>query len=295
MANEWLGSTSAAWGTASNWSSGSVPVAGETVVFNHRATQGVDGSNQAGILLAAIYVYQGFSFNVGNETQPMQVGFSILQGGLKGNAGGEGNGPTRVNLDGGTNSFLATILDTGQTTDTNLENYRLKGTHTNNSLFVAGGLSVGVATNNISETACVNTLAVSGGRVNLGAGVTWTNATLSGDANVTILGSLNATSSFLTVAGEARVVSEGVFPIITVASVVGGTWVANHRASSGNEVGTLTLNGGTLDISENPETFGVTVFSEVFGTLDTYHPGQFTASTVTLSNGSGLVRNVSLS
>ena len=84
-------------------------------------------------------------------------------------------------------AFTGTVLDTGISIDPGLEPLRIKGTNAANKLYVLGG-RVGVATNLPGETATLAEIDVSGSAavVDLGAGVTWTNA------NVAAGGTLNA-------------------------------------------------------------------------------------------------------
>ncbi len=61
----WLGSTSRAFATAANWSPASVPVTGDTLVFNDQATDGLDGSVIAAKAFSII-VDRGFSKDIGS-------------------------------------------------------------------------------------------------------------------------------------------------------------------------------------------------------------------------------------
>lgn len=70
--NRWVSTSSNDFGTAGNWSLGTVPVAGEHVVFNaNYGSAAVDGSDQSAIGLLGSVTVEEFHYNIGSSGNPL--------------------------------------------------------------------------------------------------------------------------------------------------------------------------------------------------------------------------------
>lgn len=289
---EWIGSVSGVWSLAGNWNPSGPPTSGDTAIFNQNATSNsCAGFNAASTLLAAMKIYQGYSLGIGTTATPLQVGATILEIGQQVDSGAVGGGPQRVILDVGTNQTSTVIYQTGNTTpDAGLENVRIKGSHSANSFSMLNGV-VGLGTNSVSDTGNFQTIAVSGGRLNVGAGMTWQTAAFSSNARGNLFAGGSTTT--LTLSGNATVATWGDYLITTITGT-GGTLILNHRKSSGASVTTLTTTGMNVDTSGDPRSLTITTHNEGAGSFKQFSTSQVTRTTTTPTNGSSLIRTVSL-
>jgi hypothetical protein len=252
MSTEYLANTTTNWGTAANWSGSAVPVTGDTVYLDQRASAGIDaGLDQHLVLLAALYVNLGMTQTIGTATAPLQIGATAFYFGLPSNTTNAGSG--RFNVDLGSSAATGYVLNTGgSSTDTGLEPLRIKCNNSSSRLFVSGG-RVGIATSLPSDTATLGEIDVSGSAVvNVAAGVTWTTIKQLGSSVLAV----NSGGTTLTqLAGTLTTFGTGAITTTTV----GGTAKLNMRAASGATIGTLiVLPGGTADFSDLPSNVTIT-------------------------------------
>jgi hypothetical protein len=297
----WLGTTSGAFTVTTNWSTGAVPVAGDSIIFDGRATQALTGSPATSIQLASIKHYMSCTKAVGTAAAPLVCFADNVEVGLEATDGSSGGGsefhiaPT-TNIGSkmvvynspsvGTTGLDPVTLDTGTPS---------AGTH---ELYVHGG-TVGVATSSPTAIATVATIGMTGGRLNLGAGlVTGWSLTLSGSGNPKAFTN-SATSGTITVyAGE--VTTEGI-GLIAAITLYGGTCFCNHRVSGSASITTLTLGGNapatpTIDFKADPSGITITNTTLVKGRIAVANPAQITfTNKPTLSWGNSTTMTISLS
>lgn len=178
---------------------------------------------------------------------------SVPAGGLKmvlGYSTGSGGGPSRERYDVGSQPVTLVILAAGSAADE--YGVRFLGIHTNNSITVLGGVSVGIAMLP-GEQANLNSATVDGGgTLATGPGVTWTTSTSSvASALTTFGGSVTLNSAPATITGANGTAFTVATDGVTWAnwSLQGGcamTWLA------GGTVTSLTMSQGcNLDKSQD--------------------------------------------
>jgi hypothetical protein len=217
------------------------------------------------------------------------IGATTFRYGDPGTGATAAAGSGRISVDFGSVQTAATIVSTKTSgTDSNLEPVRLLGSHASNTLTVNGGL-VGVATTTPTETATLATINVTGGTLNGGPGLTWTDINQTGgtiNLNCGASGSSDVNQS----AGTCTINGAGTIVNITVA----GTMKLNVRkASAGDTItGTLqVLDGGVLDFSGNPANISITtlrVTGEVTIRRNQANPGHVSWTTLTQDPGSSI-------
>jgi hypothetical protein len=197
-----------------------------------------------------------------------------------------GSGPNRWKHDFGSVQTTITVLNTSQSSaDSGLEPLRIIGTHASNVIYVLGG-TTGLATSDAAEVATLATINQTGGVLNGGAGLTWTNIFQSG-------GTLNLTSGaaagvITQSSGDCRITGAGTIANLTI----GGTLTFDLRkASAGDTItGALTLNDNfTLDLTRNPANLSVTALT-INGNgrilTNKANPGHFSWTTLIRNPGS---------
>lgn len=203
------------------------------------------------------------------------------------------NGAGRVKLDFGSSAAVINIASTGDqpSLDVGLEPMRLIGSGIV-SVSVTGGL-VGIATSAPSETATVGDVSVSNAfspaQINMGPGVTWTNASVaSGNGGGAFL-TAQTGGTLLTTSSGATANMSGTGAIATV--IAGGVTQLNQRTGAA-DVTTLTVYpGGLADFSGNPVLATVTnatVYNGAVGIrFDAANPGSlvFTNPWVPVNGG----------
>lgn len=71
--NIWLGTTDTDYGTATNWSLGTVPVEGEDVVIPAEATRAIAASDQSAVPLVSFIIEDGYGEDIGDADSFLQV------------------------------------------------------------------------------------------------------------------------------------------------------------------------------------------------------------------------------
>lgn len=173
----WVGTTSSAWATGTNWSTSSAPANGDTATFDWNATRSVAGSDQSAVTLAALNILSTFTgYQFGDLATALKIKSSTVRIGDASGSSTAGAHSNRINLDLSTTATVVTVVNTATTSaDAGLEPVRIKAVNSSNQLIVLGG-RVGVATNAIGDVAtfgeidCIGSSAV----VNISSGVTLT-------------------------------------------------------------------------------------------------------------------------
>lgn len=251
---EWTGASDTAFATGGNWSPSGPPTTGDTIIFNHKSTRAIAGSDQSAITLAKMIIYMSCGYDIGESATPLKIGCTAAEIGLMPQTGSGFNGPSNIVLDFHTIQHRTTVYGTGLgASTTGKENLRIQGSHASNELYIIAGKSIGIATNLVGDAARFATLNISGGLVNLGAGITNSPSVVLNDPSARV--NIRCACSLELRSGE--VTTNGDF-LITTATLLGGVWYADHRNSSGAEITTLNIRGGVIDTQGNPEAFTVT-------------------------------------
>jgi hypothetical protein len=162
------------WGTASNWSAGAVPVASDSVTLDGRGSAAVlYGLNQSAITLTNLNIDKGFTFAVGSTTAPLQISATNWRIGQPASDGSSPSGTTLININFGSVQYTGRMLDSNSTGTSGLPTVNVKGSHASNKIYMSGG-TLGIGTALPGDTATVSAVSVTGGKLTVGSGVTWT-------------------------------------------------------------------------------------------------------------------------
>jgi len=223
---------------ADNWTNGSVPVDGDTIVYDSGNVDCLYGLSQGGVTPAALNITRAYTGKIGlpeingaNPAAPYREyrtdSLTLCDSGDATNTTitigeGDGTGSSRIRLDTNTGQVTGTVLSTGQRELVGVPALLIKGTHASNEWNILKG-DVGGAYY-ASETTNIATLRVG-----------WVNNQL-GDARVE-LGEDHGTITTLSQSGGVLIVDGAV----TTHSMTDGE--CTYR--SGN-VTTLNMDGGTV-------------------------------------------------
>jgi len=255
-------SGAAHWDTATNWSTGAVPVNGDTVWIDHTADDIKYGFAQSGVTLLALNFTDSFTGTLGlPETNAdgtaypeyrataLSIGATTIT--VRCNSG-------RVKLNTGSVQTSLNVYATGSPTDSDETDRALlwKGVHASNALYATGAATVGVATLG-SETATLLTLEIDAAAdVVCGDGVTL--GTVRNDNGTLVLNSAVSTGLAQTNGTTTLWGSGGV----TALDIQGGTVNYNTSGVLGDDVsvsntGTLTFDG---DLRVKTVTAGIDLY-----------------------------------
>lgn len=179
----WLGTTDGDAGTAANWSSGSAPVNGDTVVIDGRSTQPINAglSDLSAVTLAELRIMRG-SPAVGTTSAYLEVGATLLNINVPPTDGSNASAASTIAINTGSVATTCRIYGSNNTGSGGVDPVTWKGAHSSNVLYIHGG-RVGIATMLPSDTASVPTINVIGDpqtSVNIGSGVTMTTLVYKG-------------------------------------------------------------------------------------------------------------------
>lgn len=297
--------------TVTNWSGGALPVDGDTVVFDQGASSVLYGlSALTAISPAAINIEPGYTGNIGLPPINTDAGVSsgrtyyeyrdqYLQVGDSGDAqtialtvrGGGG----RLKID--TGDAQTTLLVTGTATraDTSVPTLLWKGTHASNALTITRG-DMGVAWY-AGESATLASARVgyvnnqSGdSAVEMGSGVTLSNATISQTGGTLSINSATSGSATITqTAGTLNLNAGGQLGL----TVRGGTCNYNSTGTLGGNP--VVSGNGHLTFAGDPRAKTVTNPIEVYGpSAKVSDPDKVVSSLVLDLNESALTSNISI-
>lgn len=259
---------------------------GDTAVIAGVSPSGYNGTQVITAVTANTFSYSlvsdpGAYTSGGTVTRlsQFQVPASICRIGDPSLSGSNGNGSPRLNLDFLASACAATVLGTTASvgTDATLEPVRLKFNNASASLQMEGG-RVGIATNTPSDTSTIGTINVSGGVLDIGAGVTLTSVEQDD-------GTINSYSG---ASGQTYTCNGGTLNLLgstivgTVYALSGGTVNLNVRPASGAALTTLNLRGGVLDLTGNPAPLTITNVNLRDGQIKEAYVGQLTVTNWTV-------------
>lgn len=258
------------WSTGDNWSDGSIPANGDTVIFKDNDINVCWGLDQNAVTIDDLFIEKTYTGRIGldlavfatsadgettNSAKPeyredyLLIDYDVLEIG-KHVGGGSPSGSARIKIDNqNTGASTTTIFDTASVAaESALAAVRLLAASASADFYIRDG-SVGIGIDEPNETATVGDVYLegSGAECYIGDGVTITSYT-----QVDGTGLLQAAATVTTVKhinGTLRI--EGDFTITTLTQE-GGTIFDNHT-SSGNAITTANLNGGTMDATESSQ------------------------------------------
>lgn len=243
------------WSDGDNWSDGSAPTGGDTVVFENGSVPVYWGLDQSAITLAALYIRASYTGSIGlPATQP-----NLSGGGFAGSyreyreqylkvsatsliiGEGSGNGSGLLKINTGSAQTAIKVYKTGTQYDSTLPSFMWKGTHASNIVdIVSGSFGAAVFTGETATIAALYTRS-STASVALGPGVTWTAIAQNG-------GTVRAESN-----GTSWTQESGTGYLTRAATL--GTLVCNgtfYDQSTGTLTAGTVQGSGTLDLTGCP-------------------------------------------
>ena len=236
------------WSTAANWSTGSVPVNSDDVIFQNSSNPCLYGIDQSAVALTSLTIDQSFTgtiglprVNTGGYTeyreQYLKIGATTITIGR-----GPGQGSGRIKINTGSVQTALNIINAGSPLEPDVKSVVFRGTHASNAVVIGKG-SLCVA-NFAGETSTLATLkqgyqsSVNGDTdVKLGSGVTLSSATVTKTGGTLEINSTCQT--IINTAGETTINSGNQ----TTMTVTGGT----VRYKSGGTCTTAAVgNSGTI-------------------------------------------------
>ena len=260
------------WSTAENWSTQTLPIDADVVIFEHSSVPVLYGLDQSAITLSALHVKQSFTGKIGLDDSVFAVDAdtfestqreyrqsylaigadSIHIGEHAGMSTPAGSG--RIKIDSGTVQTQLHVYNTATTSsDTHQQVVRWKGTQADNVLRILRG-KLGIATNLPGEQATVNELYVG------------QSGSLGSDANVVIgeqvtLSSLNQAGGAVTLGCDVTSIEQLAGSLITIGNLVLTDITVSGQADFqhiGN-INNLTLRpGGEADFSHQSSNRTIT-------------------------------------
>lgn len=233
---------------------GTAPTTGDDAYI--RAVPGVTlasigAVDMSAVTLNSLTIDQSYTGTIGTTAADWKISATTISIGAPPGDGSSPIGSGRIRINTGTVAYTATVFNTGTAVDSGLEAVRLLCNSASNVLNVLGGRSVGVATTTPGSTSTIGTVNVTGGKCNLGSGVTWTTATVAAGGNLTT----NSGGTTLTTSSGGTATTQGTNAITTIN--IGGYVFINHRPATA----ATTVNvypSGTADFSGNPASTTVT-------------------------------------
>lgn len=229
------------------------------------------GSPPGTVTFNSLNISQTFSGTIGNAgvSGYWWVSATTINIGTPANDGSTPTGSGRIKLNCQAVAFTLNVLATGTTLDTGYEPVRVLGTSANNVVNVLSG-TVGIGTNQPGETSNVSgasnsnngvNVAGSSAILNLGPGVTWSNANVAGGGT---LMTNSGSSGTVSVSSGSTVTLKGTALVATINN--NGYAYISNRPAAGAGVTTLnTYGSGTSDFSQAPSNVTVTTSNQYPG------------------------------
>ena len=275
---------------AENWSSSTLPVDDDTVVFEKSSVDCLYGLSQSAVTPAEIHFKASFTGRIGLSRYDASGDYEYreryLNYGVSGDSTnikvyvgqGEGAGSSRINYCSGSSQTTVTVVDTGEP-PSGEQSFNFKGTHASNVLTVNKG-RVGVSPWD-GEAATVATL-----KIGYIGNVLYDSTVFCGDAvsltTVDMSGGKLITQTAITTLTMTQGSADHLENSITTATILGGTLSYQSDSTLTN----LTVGPeGTFDCTGDLRSRTVTNITMYAGArfLDTF-------GTVTPSNGYDLVQ-----
>lgn len=297
---------------AANWSGGTVPADGDTIIFRDSAVSALDGLSMSSLNVNVIVEmsftgaigrpvtngngypeYRRTYLRIGTDDSPAQ---SVTIG------QGSGAGSGRIKIDAGSSTTSVVVHNTGTPLESNVPAFLFKGTDAANTVAVNKG-SVGIAVlaydiaAGAEETATVATLSIGyvtnpagDAVVRCGSGVTLTTIDQSGGRL-----EINSGATTITKVGGDLTLGGGVTgTAVTVTTL-------NERGGTTYVVGVTTIttpnisNAGVLDYSRDMRSKTITNPVNVYGDKAKFlDPFKVTGSVVVDCEQSGAMANLNL-
>lgn len=249
----WLGTTSGDWGTTTNWSTGTVPVAGDDVYFTNNAVDVTLSLAQSAVTLNSLNVDQSYTGKIAAAGTYLQINATTLNIG-KASSDQISIGSSRIHLNGAFTTV--NVIDTSSSSaDSGFQPVCLVGTIT--TLNIRSG-RLGVAVLTPIETATVTTVNI-------------TQSDTASSSPVVTFGLVALTTANIE---AGKLIHKGT-ATVTTAKVVGGEYRVDNNAAhttisveSGkcvyNGTGTITnlnIYDATADFSNDPRPKTITNFN----------------------------------
>ena len=263
----WISTSSTDWATPANWSTGSVPVATDVVVFDGTGTANVTtGLNRSGVAFASILIYQANTCQIGvisgSTRTYLQHDAPIVTIGLRQGSGSPTGSPLLM-FDSGSVSCTYTIFDSA-----NQAAVQLKGTAlTIDSSGGNFGACCGAAETS-TVASCTTSLNSSGSlttspaNIFFGAGTTLTALSMNAG---TCLDQRAHTGTTLTISNGATYTYQGTGATTTLTINNGGYVYYSGTGTIGTGSTDGLFLGGTFDRSQDGRSVTIDYTTIYFG------------------------------
>jgi hypothetical protein len=259
------------WGTPENWSDGSVPGSGDTVIFSDSNVNVCFGLDNNALAINDLLIEQTYTGKIGlnrnalvttadgETTDPSKAEYredylridvdNIEIGKHVGT--GTAIGSQRLKIDntntGASNTVIFSTANTGA--ETNLPPVRLLYNSTTADIFIRGG-SVGLADDEPNETSIMGDLYINGVNTRVFCGGGCQLQTVVQTNGQSLIQSTTTVTSIDLILGIMTI--EGDFTITTL-NIADGTLIPNHDKDAGVAITTLNINGGVVDGTRTSE------------------------------------------
>lgn len=269
------------WAIAANWSDGAVPATGDSVTLDGRGAAGpLYSLDQSAVTLANLNIDRGFAYVVGSTLLALKISATNWRIGQPPSDGSSPAGSMLINLDFGTNQFTGRMIGSNNTGTSGLPTVNVAGTHASNAVFMSGG-ALGIGTAKPAQSSTVASASISGGKLTLGSGVTWTTLTNSGGTMIVNSGSSSGTINNY----SGTLTTEGSALIGTIAGY-GGAIYANHRVPSSASLTNFEALGAAWDFTGNESAITMTNTTLRSGSITMANPSQITFGAISIdANG----------
>ncbi len=285
------------WSVADNWSDGSIPANGDTVIFADSSVNCAFGLDNNSVALVALLIEQTYTGYIGLDRTALvtsadgattttakaeyredylRIDVDAIEIG-KHTGEGTASGSARIKIDNtSTDAATITVFKTASAgADSNLAPVRLLGSHANTDIFIRSGV-VGLGIDEPGEDCTVGDVFINGvnSKVYFGSGASFDNLVQSEGFSIV---ESDATVTSIKVIG-GTMTTEGDFTVTTF-TIEGGTLYPNHSKTAGNAITTFNINGGDVigNRTNEPRTWA-TVNHEIGGRV-TIDPNQITVTT----------------
>jgi hypothetical protein len=259
------------WSTADNWSDGSIPGTGDTVIFADNSVNVCFGLDQNALAIVDLLIAKTYTGKIGlnrnalvtsadgetvDTTKPeyredyLRIDTDVIEIG-KHVGTGTAIGSQRLKIDNtSTGASTTRIFGTATTgAETNLPPVRLLYNSTTADIWHRNG-SVGIAVDEPAEIAIIGDYYLNGVNSVLKMGDGCQMQTMVQTNGTSLVQSTTTVTSIDMIAGVMTI--EGDFTATTI-NVEGGTLIPNHDATSGVAITTLNINGGVVNATRTSE------------------------------------------
>lgn len=271
------------WNTATNWSTAAVPVNSDNVTIDSRGSSNsiLYGLNQSAVTLALLEHYFGAPA-VGTTSYALMISATIGKSFLPATDGSTRSG-NLFNVNTGSNATTWSNYGSGTAAAAGISPFTIAGSHASNVLNIYGG-TCGVGLLSPGQASSFPTLNIESGSVTLGRGVTCPTTATNGGGSL-IINTAGTGSTLVTSAGKSTV--NGTTKMGTV-TCTGGNTIYNVRIS-GDDVGTLNMDGGELDLSGDASLINATTLNiKRGGSITLFSATQLSATATTFDSTYGL-------